>query len=190
MDNKEKKDEDLKTEEQLKKELEDLVKDLEKNVSKNSSGKGPKIKVVRIGMSNNFFKNLYLDTLFLVFLNVFFILALAGTYKFFDFKWLDFNHYGYVILFAIVFSMIEILIKFVVFKYMLKLILMTIGTILLFNSVLAFVIALLVTPDIVVTSEVGIITFLILFLIIRSMIKNMLTRDKLALSSLPNIKGE
>ncbi|MDD3382503.1 MAG: hypothetical protein PHT83_03275 [Bacilli bacterium] len=184
MDSKDnKKKETKKQEEELKKDLEDLVENFKKD-----DPKAPKVRVISIGMKNNFFKNPYLDALFLMFLNLFFILALAGIYKFFGFDWIDFSHYIFVILFVLIFSINELILKILIFKYMFKLVLLTLGVVLLIVSITAFVLALIITPNLDVISEVGIITFMISFLIIRSFIKNMLTSHKFNIQSIN--KGE
>lgn len=163
----------IEEEEKLKKEFDDLIETLKKG-----GQKSPKVKVVSIKVNNNVFKNPYLDTLFMLFLNLFFVLALAGIYKFFNFKWIEFSHYAYIFIFVLIFSIVELILKIMSFKYMLKLVLMSLGIVLVLASVIAFILALVVTPGLSVTSELGIITYLFLFLGIRSGIKGLITSNK------------
>ncbi|MGI6710478.1 MAG: hypothetical protein ACOX4W_03435 [Bacilli bacterium] len=171
----EKEEEKLKKEEEeLKKEFENLIESLKKEGQKD----GPKVKVVSIRVSNQVLKNPYLDALFILALNLFFVLALAGIYKFFNFNWIEFSHYAYIFLFVLIFSFSELILKLMVFKYLFKLVLMSFGVILILTSIMAFILALIVTPELSVTSEMGIITYLILFLVARSSIKSMITSNK------------
>lgn len=164
----------IEEEEKLKKEFDDLIETLKKGGQKD----GPKVKVVSIRVSNQVLKNPYLDALFILALNLFFVLALAGIYKFFNFNWIEFSHYAYIFIFVLIFSIVELILKIMSFKYMLKLVLMSLGIVLVLASVIAFILALVVTPGLSVTSELGIITYLFLFLGIRSGIKGLITSNK------------
>ena len=68
----EKEEEKLKKEEEeLKKEFENLIESLKKEGQKD----GPKVKVVSLSVDNQVLKNPYLDALFILALNLFFVSA-------------------------------------------------------------------------------------------------------------------
>lgn len=109
-------------EEEFKKMLESLIE--------TETGQKTSTRVLVFG--NQLFKNVFLDFLFILILNMFLFVGTDGLFRIYNYE-----NIGYLLIFIGSFSVIEYVFKRIMYKYGLKIVLKSLGTINLFITVLA-----------------------------------------------------
>lgn len=115
-----------------------------------------KVRVVKLTIKH-FLLSLFINYLFDLLLSI----ALNG--------YLEFAEYDLssIVLFSIIFTTVETILRHILTKYSMRLVLMSFGMITIPITIISFVLAVLVTPGLVILSTGRLILFFIIFMIIR-----------------------
>lgn len=175
--NNEQKDKDLDQENEVEQDSSELFEfdspeDLQRFLNDLSDNEKIKKRQI-IGFTNRLVKNMYLNLLLFLALNTTLIFAIDG--------YLDLiKHESTLSLlyFSVMFTVIEVVLKEILYRYFPALIFMTIGVIIIIVYVIALVIPLLVIKDFSFKNVSSFIFFFLIFSIIRTMITQYIIQRK------------
>lgn len=170
MDKKEKKDRDRQDDQNknLKDRLESSEEELQKmldELSKQNGGK--RVKVIRIGGPILSKKDKILKNLLTIVFDIIIVMAVSGYINWFD---IEGNIYFYLAIFSLIFTFLDIIFKSLIMEYFTRFLMLTFGGLFLLSTIVAFVIAAVTTPNLLVTSQSNVILFMILFLMLRQLV--------------------
>lgn len=149
---------------------EEFLKELEK--LQRESPRPKNLKVINFPQRLSY--NLLLNTIYLFLINVMIIFSLLGYTKVVDYKsMLD------VLFYALIFSGVEILTKEVLYYYKPMWIFKSLGSILLAVTVLSFLVADVTLKNINFTSTSALVFFIVVFLIVRSLLINIIVNKRI-----------
>ncbi len=115
-----------------------------------------KVRVVKLTIKH-FLLSLFINYLFDLLLSI----ALNGYLAFAEYD------LSSIVLFSIIFTTVETILRHILTKYSMRLVLMSFGMITIPITIISFVLAVLVTPGLVILSTGRLILFFIIFMIIR-----------------------
>ncbi|MDD4077014.1 MAG: hypothetical protein PHT03_03440 [Bacilli bacterium] len=150
-------------------ELQKMLKQLQEQYNLDSE----KVKVVQIKRRKVTVKEIILSVVFGYLLDLFLTMALNGYLAFADYDFLS------IILFSLIFTTIETVLKQFFIKYIFRLVLMSFGMITIPLTIISFVIAVLVTPGLTILHTGRMILFFIIFMIIRLAIRMFIMRKNI-----------
>ena len=134
---------------------------------------GGKIKTARVRIKRPSWKQLLLSLLVSYLVDLFLTVALSGYLGFAEHDWLS------IVLFSLIFTTTEALLRMVVIRFVTKLFMMSFGMISIPITILSFVFATLVTPGLVIESTGRLILFFIIFMIIRLLFRIFMMRKSI-----------
>lgn len=150
--------------------LEDLMKQFEKLSGDNQRPKNVKV----INFPQRLSNNIYLNSLYVMLINIVIIFSFLGYTKVVYYQSiLD------VLLYALIFSVVEIFIKEVTYYYFPMIIFKSLGSILLAMTVLSFLVADVALKNITFISTSALVFFIVVFLVIRSTITNIIASKRI-----------
>ncbi|HHU80456.1 MAG TPA: hypothetical protein GXZ35_03860 [Acholeplasmataceae bacterium] len=150
--------------------LEDLMKQFEKPSGDNQRPKNVKV----INFPQRLSNNIYLNSLYVMLINIVIIFSFLGYTKVVYYQSiLD------VLLYALIFSVVEIFIKEVTYYYFPMIIFKSLGSILLAMTVLSFLVADVALKNITFISTSALVFFIVVFLVIRSTITNIIASKRI-----------
>lgn len=150
--------------------LEDLMKQFEKPSGDNQRPKNVKV----INFPQRLSNNIYLNSLYVMLINIMIIFSFLGYTKVVYYQSiLD------VLLYALIFSVVEIFIKEVTYYYFPMIIFKSLGSILLAMTVLSFLVADVALKNITFISTSALVFFIVVFLVIRSTITNIIASKRI-----------
>lgn len=150
--------------------LEDLMKQFEKPSGDNQRPKNVKV----INFPQRLSNNIYLNSLYVMLINIMIIFSFLGYTKVVYYQSiLD------VLLYALIFSVVEIFIKEVAYYYFPMIIFKSLGSILLAMTVLSFLVADVALKNITFISTSALVFFIVVFLVIRSTITNIIASKRI-----------
>ena len=150
--------------------LEDLMKQFEKLSGDNQRPKNVKV----INFPQRLSNNIYLNSLYVMLINIMIIFSFLGYTKVVYYQSiLD------VLLYALIFSVVEIFIKEVTYYYFPMIIFKSLGSILLAMTVLSFLVADVALKNITFISTSALVFFIVVFLVIRSTITNIIASKRI-----------
>ena len=118
--------------------------------------------------------NIYLNSLYVMLINIVIIFSFLGYTKVVYYQSiLD------VLLYALIFSVVEIFIKEVTYYYFPMIIFKSLGSILLAMTVLSFLVADVALKNITFISTSALVFFIVVFLVIRSTITNIIASKRI-----------
>ena len=118
--------------------------------------------------------NIYLNSLYVMLINIVIIFSFLGYTKVVYYQSiLD------VLLYALIFSVVEIFIKEVAYYYFPMIIFKSLGSILLAMTVLSFLVADVALKNITFISTSALVFFIVVFLVIRSTITNIIASKRI-----------
>lgn len=143
-------DEDVK---EAQKEVEQMLKDIE-----DEFGVGSNVKVIKVKLPKRDFKSVLSDSLLNVFLNFLFIFSISGYIQ-----WTETEDFLKIGLFILIFSLIEVALRVIIYVFFPKTLVKTLGTILMLVPLLAILITTLFTHIVVIryTSRLLLMFFLL-----------------------------
>ncbi|MGI6758355.1 MAG: hypothetical protein ACOX40_00975 [Bacilli bacterium] len=150
--------------------LEDLMNQFEKLSGDNQRPKNVKV----INFPQRLSNNIYLNSLYVMLINIVIIFSFLGYTKVVYYQSiLD------VLLYALIFSVVEIFIKEVTYYYFPMIIFKSLGSILLAMTVLSFLVADVALKNITFISTSALVFFIVVFLVIRSTITNIIASKRI-----------
>lgn len=150
--------------------LEDLMNQFEKLSGDNQRPKNVKV----INFPQRLSNNIYLNSLYVMLINIMIIFSFLGYTKVVYYQSiLD------VLLYALIFSVVEIFIKEVTYYYFPMIIFKSLGSILLAMTVLSFLVADVALKNITFISTSALVFFIVVFLVIRSTITNIIASKRI-----------
>lgn len=150
--------------------LEDLMNQFEKLSGDNQRPKNVKV----INFPQRLSNNIYLNSLYVMLINIVIIFSFLGYTKVVYYQSiLD------VLLYALIFSVVEIFIKEVTYYYFPMIIFKSLGSILLAITVLSFLVADVALKNITFISTSALVFFIVVFLVIRSTITNIIASKRI-----------
>ena len=150
-------------------ELEKMLKQLQEQYNLD----GEKVKVVQIRRRKVTIKEIILSVVFGYFLDLFLTMALSGYLAFAE------NDFLSIILFSLIFTTLETILKQLLMKYIFRLMLMSFGMITIPLTIISFVLAVLITPGLTILDTGRMILFFIIFMIIRLAIRMFIMRKNI-----------
>lgn len=150
--------------------LEDLMNQFEKLSGDNQRPKNVNV----INFPQRLSNNIYLNSLYVMLINIMIIFSFLGYTKVVYYQSiLD------VLLYALIFSVVEIFIKEVTYYYFPMIIFKSLGSILLAMTVLSFLVADVALKNITFISTSALVFFIVVFLVIRSTITNIIASKRI-----------
>lgn len=150
--------------------LEDLMNQFEKLSGDNQRPKNVKV----INFPQRLSNNIYLNSLYVMLINIVIIFSFLGYTKVVYYQSiLD------VLLYALIFSVVEIFIKEITYYYFPMIIFKSLGSILLAMTVLSFLVADVALKNITFISTSALVFFIVVFLVIRSTITNIIASKRI-----------
>ncbi|HHU56020.1 MAG TPA: hypothetical protein GXZ48_04970 [Acholeplasmataceae bacterium] len=150
-------------------ELDKMLKQVEEQFGIDPS----QVKIVRVNTPPRSNKSFIIDTLITIILNIILVLSISGYII-----WSKYDSILDLVWFVISFSIIEIAIKYLIFKFFFKMVLRTFGLILQIATLLAIPLVILVTDFVEVLSVNKLLLMFIIFFAVRSMVKSFIMRIK------------
>lgn len=138
------------------------------------SGKSNGKNVKKIGIVNRLFPNIFVNLLFYVGLYLVITLAMQGYFQIFIYK----NFYE-LLLFTVMFSVLDTLIKDLLYSKIPFIVLTSFGIVILITTVITSFGSLWIIPNLLVQSTSYFILYISIILIVRTVITHYLTRVRL-----------
>jgi len=158
--------------EKIEKDFQKSMSDLEKQINelKESGIVDPnKIKVVRVNLPNIDPKKKFLLGVVETIVSILLFFGLSGYIK-----WVNYSSLYYFLLLEMIFIVGEIILKKAIDLLMPKFAVYSLGAFTIIASIISFVIALLVAPNVSINSTFSLIMFFVIFLITRAFIKTLI----------------
>lgn len=163
-DKKIKKEEKEKAKKEAEEEIDKMINELENQLGINKE----QVKIVKINIPKRNLKNILIEALFTILINMILILSLSGYII-----WAKYNSIFDLVYFTLILSSIEILFNNLIYLFFKKYITLSFGFILYVPILLAIVISLLVYKNIKTTSTGSIMFMFVCVLLLRSFIKRL-----------------
>jgi hypothetical protein len=150
----------------------DSPEDLMKQLGMLPDGKKPK-QIHIVSFPTRLANNIIINSLMIVIINAMLIFALLGYTSI-----AKYETYIDIVYFVLIFSITELIIKEMIFKYAPMIVLKSLGTILLVITVVSFFLADTIIQNFTFTSTAYFIFFVAVFLLVRSLINNLIMKKK------------